>query len=127
MHHRHRTLFMSLAATVALIVPLGLPAAADATIYDVIAEVESGNPRLGLQVNEIAPGWTMGRIAIGSDPIENPAGAIIMLGYLNDFPPQTIEPTKTEPDENLYLVFDHNPRGTDAGLRVWAPLPLPGP
>ena len=49
-------------------------------------------------------------VAQGSDPLENPSGVIITFGYLND-----TNKTRTEPDENTYLVFDHNPGGPTAG------------
>jgi hypothetical protein len=35
---------------------------------------------------------------------------------LNDFPPQVIERTRTEPDENTYVVFDSNPGGPAPGF-----------
>lgn len=31
------------------------------------------------------------------------------IRILNDLPPQPIDPSKTEPDENTYLALDHNP------------------
>jgi hypothetical protein len=35
---------------------------------------------------------------------------------LNDFPvPEPVERTKTEPDQNLYLIFDSNPGGPASG------------
>jgi hypothetical protein len=49
-------------------------------------------------------------VAQGSDPLENPSGVITTLGYLND-----TNKTRTEPDENTYLVFDQNPGGPTAG------------
>src|SRR5262249_22097367 len=64
----------------------------------------------------IAPGFALVVRARGTAPLENPSGVITSFGYLNDAPPQTIEPTKTEPDENTYLVFDHNPGGPTAGF-----------
>jgi len=48
--------------------------------------------------------------------LENPSGVITNYGFLNDFPPQPIEATKTEPDENTYLVFEDNPGGPSAGF-----------
>jgi hypothetical protein len=45
-------------------------------------------------------------VAQGSDPLENPSGVITTLGYLND-----TNKTRTEPDENTHLVFDHNLTG----------------
>jgi hypothetical protein len=79
--------------------------------------VLSANPRIDLvsEPNVIAPGFGLSVIAQGSNPLENPSGVITKFGYLNDFPPQIVEPTKTEPDENTYLVLDHNPGGPTAG------------
>src|SRR5262245_19781664 len=78
--------------------------------------VVSPNARAGHPLNVIAPGYSLVKIVEGSDPLENPSGVITKFGYLNDFPPQTIEPTKTEADENTYLVLDHNPGGPSAGF-----------
>jgi hypothetical protein len=65
--------------------------------------VPSANPRVGTPPNVVMPGFSLQLVAQGSDLLENPSGVITKLGYLNDFPPQLIEPTKTEPDQNLYL------------------------
>jgi len=45
----------------------------------------------------------------GSFPLENPSGVITNFGLLSDS-------TKTEPDQNLYLVFGTNPGGPTAGF-----------
>jgi hypothetical protein len=81
------------------------------------AGVSSANPRIDLvsEPNVIAPGFALTKIAQGSDPLENPSGLITRFGYLNDQPPRPIEPTKTEADENTYLVLDHNPGGPTPG------------
>ena len=76
----------------------------------------TANLRAGHPSNVIAPGFALVPIAQGSGALENPSGVITKFGYLNDFPPQVIEPTKTEPDENTYLVLDHNPGGPAAGF-----------
>src|SRR5262245_48941791 len=78
-------------------------------------DVANANPRLGHPANIIALGYSLTKIAEGSDPLENPSGVITKFGFLNDFPPQTVEATKTEPDENTYLVLSHNPGGPTAG------------
>src|ERR1051325_8728676 len=64
--------------------------------------VLAANPRVDLvaEPNVVAPGFGLNLIAQGSDSLENPSGLITKFGYLNDFPPQIVEPTKTEPDEN---------------------------
>ncbi|MEO8428197.1 MAG: alkaline phosphatase PhoX, partial [Verrucomicrobiota bacterium] len=79
--------------------------------------VPAANPRIDLvpQPNVLSPGLALVPLATGTDPLENPSGVITHFGYLNDFPPQLVEATKTEPDENTYLVLDHNPGGPAAG------------
>src|SRR5581483_400219 len=47
-------------------------------------------------------------VAQGIDLLENPSGAITQFGYLSDG-------TRTEPDENTYLILDHNPGGPTPG------------
>src|SRR5436190_2093085 len=64
----------------------------------------------------LAPGFDVRVVARGIANLENPSGLVTRFGYLNDFPPQTVEPTKTEPDQNTYVVYDHNPGGPDAGF-----------
>jgi hypothetical protein len=80
--------------------------------------VASANPRFDLvgQANEMAPGFTLRLLGRGIANLENPSGVITRFGYLNDAPPQTVEATKTEPDENTYLVLDHNPGGPATGF-----------
>jgi uncharacterized protein DUF839 len=75
-----------------------------------LANLRSGHP-----ANLLVDGFSLKMIAQGSDPVENPSGSITQFGYLDDFPPQPIEATKTEPDENTFLVFDHNPGGPASG------------
>src|SRR6267378_4536061 len=79
--------------------------------------VPNANPWIDLvpQPNLIAPGFALSILAQGSDPLENPSGVITQFGYLNDSPPQPVEATKTEPDENTYLILDHNPGGPTEG------------
>ena len=79
------------------------------------SDVPSANPRIGHPSNIIADGFVLQKIAQGSDPLENPSGIITNFGFLNDFPPQLIERTRTEPDENTYLLLDQNPGGPTAG------------
>jgi hypothetical protein len=77
--------------------------------------VSSANPRAGSPPTSVTPGFELAIVAQGSDALENPSGLITRFGYLDDFPPQTIEASKTEPDENTYLHLDHNPGGPTAG------------
>src|SRR5215467_2993362 len=82
----------------------------------VTTSVPVANPRAGHPDNQVAKGFTLVKIAEGSDPLENPSGVITNFGTLNDFPPQTIERTRTEPDENTYLVFPRSLNGPTPGF-----------
>src|SRR5262245_29988528 len=73
------------------------------------------NPRVGHPDTRILEKFSLVKVAKGSDQLENPSGVITQFGYLNDFPPQPVEATKTEPDENLYLVLKQNPGGPTQG------------
>ena len=83
---------------------------------DVLSSVSNANSRIGHPDNQAARGFTLIKIAEGSDPIENPSGVITHFGFLNDFPPQAIERTRTEPDENTYLVFEKGLEGPTPGF-----------
>jgi len=78
--------------------------------------VPNANHRVGHPANKIAPGFTLTKIAQGSDPLENPSGLITKFGFLNDGSTQPIEPTKTEPDQNTYLVFKNGLPGPAHGF-----------
>jgi hypothetical protein len=75
---------------------------------DIDSSVAAANPRMGSPANVVAEGFGLVRLAQGSDALENPSGPIIKYGFLADG-------TKTEPDENTYLVLDHNPGGPTHG------------
>ena len=77
--------------------------------------VPNANHRVGHPANKIAPGFTLTKIAQGSDPLENPSGLITTFGFLNDASTQPVEATKTEPDQNTYLVFKHGLPGPTHG------------
>lgn len=81
----------------------------------VLHGVADANQRVGHPNTVIAAPFALKKVVQGSDPIENPSGVITQFGYLNDFPPQTVEPTKTEPDENTYLKLRKNPGGPTEG------------
>ncbi|MGI8890017.1 MAG: alkaline phosphatase PhoX [Chthoniobacterales bacterium] len=57
----------------------------------------------------ISPGFSLDLQEQGLDLLENPADPILRFGYLAD------GVTRTEPDENTYLVLDHNPGGPTEG------------
>ncbi len=81
-----------------------------------IVGVPFANAKSGHPDNVISPGFKLVRIAQGTDPLENPSGMITTFGLLNDALLQKFEATRTEADENLYLVFDHNLGGPTAGF-----------
>ena len=109
----HYKLFLTALAGSALIAGLAL---GGIELFRIRTGVPSGNHRMGHPPTIVAPGFSLRKVAEGSDPLENPTGIITKFGFLNDSPPQTVEPTKTEPDENTYLVFHHNPGGPTAGF-----------
>ena len=77
------------------------------------AGVPAANPRVGHPANIIAPGFALDLVATGLDPIENPSGIITLFGYLNNptVAGDATTGTKTEADENTFLVLDDNPGG----------------
>jgi hypothetical protein len=81
-----------------------------------IKGVPFANAKSGHPDNVVSPGFTLVLRAQGTDPLENPSGIITNFGLLNDGATQKFEPTRTEPDENLYLVFDHNLGGPTPGF-----------
>ena len=58
--------------------------------------------------NIYSPEFVSGLLAEGLDLLENPAGPITRFGNLSDG-------SRTEPDENTYLILDHNPGGPTQG------------
>src|SRR5262245_39156679 len=61
------------------------------------------------QPSVIDPDFAVQAIATGTDPLENPSGVITRFGVL-------ATGVNTEPDENTYLKFDHNPGGPTPGF-----------
>lgn len=59
---------------------------------------------MGSPPTKIDPDFTLRQFATGSDPVENQTGVFTKFGFLSDG-------TRTEPDQNTYLVLDHNPGG----------------
>ena len=74
--------------------------------------INPGVPAANARVNSpnvLAKGFGLVTLAEGTDALENPAGKITTFGYLND-----AAKTKTEADENTYVVLARNPGGPDA-------------
>src|SRR5262245_23934538 len=65
--------------------------------------------------NILPSNFSLHEIANGYDPLENPSGVITTFGFLDDNADQT-KKTRTEPDENTYLQFDHDLGGPDASF-----------
>src|SRR5437762_1021648 len=105
---RGAALVVGFAVAAALIAVGGQRAEADGSAVKTINGVTSANPREGVQPNVLDPGLVLQRVAIGTDPLENPSGVITNFGLLSDG-------TKTEPDENTYLVLNKNPGGPTPG------------
>src|SRR5262245_19490180 len=86
----------------------GQPAQADGSAFKSIAGLISANPSEGVPPTVISPGLALTVIARGTDPLENPSGVITHFVLLSD-------QTKTEPDQNMYLVLNRNPGGPTPG------------
>jgi hypothetical protein len=85
----------------------GQRAHADGSAFKSIAGVPTANPAEGVQPTVVSPTSTLVPVARGTDPLENPSGVITRFGLLSN-------QTRTEPDQNLYLVLD-NPGGPTPG------------
>ncbi len=90
--------------------------ASGVAVAQIAGSVPSPQPRVGSPPDVLAPGFTAAPVAGGSQALENPSSFITHYGYLSDSASQAsgLE-TKTEPDQNTYLVSRANPGGPDAG------------
>ena len=68
-----------------------------------VSGVPSANP-VAVGDNVYSPEFAPGLVAEGMDLLENPSGVITRFGNLSSG-------ARTEPDENTYLILDHNPGG----------------
>jgi hypothetical protein len=85
-------------------------------VAQIISGVPNANPRGGSPANVVANGFALERVVNGNDTLENPAGIFTRYGYLDDSTLQSDrQPSKTEPDQNTYLVTRRNPGGPTAG------------
>src|SRR5438552_12515889 len=93
------------AVAVALVTMAASNAAADKVrvFNEIVSGVPAANPVV-VSDNVFSPEFTPGLVVQGIDLLENPSGIITQYGYLSDG-------TNTEPDENTYLILDHNPGG----------------
>jgi hypothetical protein len=91
-------------------------AVAAVAVAQIFSGIPNANPRSGSPANVVANGFALERVVNGNDTLENPAGIFARYGYLNDSTIQTDkQPTKTEPDQNTYLVTRRSPGGPTAG------------
>jgi len=78
-------------------------------VGDIKDGVPSANMRVGAPATVVDPAFQLKVIATGIEPLENPSGLITNFGMLGNG-------VQTEPDENTYLVLDHNPGGPTPGF-----------
>ena len=97
------------ASTIAFATMAASNAAADQVrvFNERVSGVPAANPEI-VTDNAISPEFTPDLVAEGTDLLENPSGVITRLGNLSDG-------SRTEPDENTYLILDHNPGGPTEG------------
>jgi hypothetical protein len=82
-----------------LVFAIGVPfTSAQIGIGPIRSSVPSANPRVDTPATVIARGFRLKTLAVGTDPLENPSAKITNYGLLADG-------TRTEPDQNLYLVL----------------------
>jgi hypothetical protein len=85
--------------TLGLVFAVGVPITfAQVGIGPIRSSVPSANPRVDTPATVIARGFRLKTLAVGTDPLENPSAKITNYGLLADG-------TRTEPDQNLYLVL----------------------
>ena len=83
-------------------------AAAQLRVFDkIVSGVPIPSPE-EITDNVFSPEFTPRLVAQGIDLLENPSGVITSFGNLEDG-------TITHPDENTYLILDHNPGGLTPG------------
>ena len=100
----------SLAAmTIALATVAASNAAADnvRVFNKTVSGVPAANPVM-VSDSVFSPEFEPGLVVEGIDALENPSGVITRFGLLSTG-------VRTEPDENTYLILDHNPGGPTAG------------
>src|SRR5262249_44862557 len=68
-----------------------------------VSGVPAANPE-AIADNVYSPEFAPSLVVEGIDLLENPSGFITRFGFFSDG-------SVTEPDENTYLILDHNPGG----------------
>jgi hypothetical protein len=95
------------ALVIALAAGVAALAQADPHPSGIVHGVATANPRAGHPPNVLARGFELHNLAEGSNQLENPTGIYDDFGFLADGAPPHLEATKTEADENTYLVLNH--------------------
>src|SRR5215467_403723 len=72
-----------------------------------VSGVPAANPE-AIADNVYSPEFAPSLVVEGIDLLENPSGFITRFGFFSDG-------SVTEPDENTYLILDHNPGGPTPG------------
>jgi hypothetical protein len=92
-------------ASIALATMAASTAAADQlrVFNERVSGVPAANP-VAISDNIYSPEFAPALVVEGIDLLENPSSVITEFGHLSDG-------TNTEPDENTYLILDHNPGG----------------
>ena len=83
-----------------------------------VTGVPAANPEV-ISDNILSSEFTAALIVEGLDLLENPSGPITRFGNLSDN-------SRTEPDENTYLILDHNPGGPTPGYDYAPAFPFSG-
>jgi Bacterial protein of unknown function (DUF839) len=106
------------------LVGLAAGAAAFGATAIAIAQISSGvpnpQPREGTPPNIFANGFVAKPVALGSDALENAIGQYAHYGFVSDKglgsdAPTSGLDTKSEPDQNTYVVTSKNPGGPTKG------------
>jgi Bacterial protein of unknown function (DUF839) len=97
------------ATTIALGAMVASNAAADnvRVFNEIVSGVPAANP-VAVADNVHSPEYAPALTVEGLDALENPSGVITRFGLLSTG-------ARTEPDENTYLILDHNPGGPTPG------------
>jgi hypothetical protein len=106
---------------IGLAVVAGSSIAAAVAVAQLIGGVPNAQPRVGTPPNLFADGFTATPVAQGSDPLENAVGQYAHYGYVTDAGKGSDAPTsgldtKSEPDQNTYVVTRKSPGGPTPGF-----------
>ncbi len=98
------------ATTIALATIAASNAAADnvRVFNKTVSGVPAANPVM-VSDSDLSPGFGREVVEEGIDALENSSGVITRFGFLSTG-------VRTEPDENTYLILDHNPGGPSPGV-----------